>query len=439
MSKVLISFLGTGPAQRNENNYREYSLAKYRFADEDVQESPFIAFALKRHYDIDRMILIGTPKSMWEEVYAKARGGEPDDVYFELAEFCENANYKTPPVSLPRQSELEAALGKGSKVVLINYGLTPKEINDNARKVLSVESFLNSNDEVYVDITHSFRSLPLMLMNTLIYLRNASSRNITIRAVSYGMLDVMREMEAEQGERFAPVVSLDSVLQMNEWISAASSFKDSLNAHKIALLMKSSPFANDCDKDVADKLVDLSNVFSMNYVSGVKQQLEILKNTNFKELSEYARITVVPVIKDLLKSLYGDFSDSELAFRLASFHFEKMSYSSAAICATECFVLYAGEKSGLNLTNSGSNNDKNAKQIAQDIIFGRKDKVEPKFLARFQKSFRDEEVKRAFCKEYKNLNEIRKQIAHVIKGGMTIEKMVGNINHALLFLKGNVF
>lgn len=66
MSKILISFLGTGRSK----DKRAYNTAKYKFGDDSPEESTFVAKVLAEKEHIDKFFLIGTPQSIWEEVYA---------------------------------------------------------------------------------------------------------------------------------------------------------------------------------------------------------------------------------------------------------------------------------------------------------------------------------------------------------------------------------
>ena len=91
MSKVLISFLGTGPVDNKNKgrNERHYKDASYRFDSGFTIEKSFIALALKEYYKIDRLILIGTVHSMWERVYEEFSNGIDVEYWNELSEFCD--------------------------------------------------------------------------------------------------------------------------------------------------------------------------------------------------------------------------------------------------------------------------------------------------------------------------------------------------------------
>lgn len=242
MSKVLISFVGTGglSGQETPKSLREYRTAKYKIGDK-IYEKAFMADALADHFDTDRIILIGTVKSMWEAVYAsfyqKRTGQSIEDneavfaYYADIATFCEQSNHES-DFSLPHQEEIENVLGDQSKIILIKYGVNEEELNENISQILNIEQFLRPYDEIIVDITHAFRSLPMLLMNTMIYLQDVSKKHVSISHIFYGMLECSTELG------FTPVVDLKKVMEVNEWISGAYSFMEFGNAYKISKLLE---------------------------------------------------------------------------------------------------------------------------------------------------------------------------------------------------------
>ncbi len=181
--KVLVSFLGTGKLEKN-SSARQYVKTLYRFEDGREYASAFIAQALKDYYQVDKVILIGTVHSMWEEVYSSFVSDEQrdEDYYVKLGEYCAATTPKS-ELSIPDIGKLESAIGAGSHVVLTHYGINAEENEKNQQIILGLEELLDKGDELYVDITHAFRSLPLLLLNSLIYIQTVSQKKITIRHV----------------------------------------------------------------------------------------------------------------------------------------------------------------------------------------------------------------------------------------------------------------
>lgn len=336
MSKVLISFLGTGslPIDVRKNftkESRQYRTADYRIDGKELGSYPFVSAALKKHYEIDSVILIGTVHSMWEEVYRWSAGDDvKDDIYMDIADHCEKASYES-ALEIPHHQEIEKSLGINSRVVLIKYGLNQEEIKENLELILNLEQFLRKGDQLVVDITHSFRSLPLYLMNLLIYLENVSSKKIKISNITYGMLDISHELG------YTPIVELNSLMEVNDWISGAYSFTEFGNAYKIATLLENGY------KDVSNRLQKFSDVKNLNYLNAIEKQIQELQALRNKELPPLARIVIPPIIEDFLSNFKKCKSHSSFQYCLAKWHFEKRNYSSAYIVLVESIISHVCE------------------------------------------------------------------------------------------------
>lgn len=223
MAKILISPLGTGALNRNNQSAREERTAKYCIEEKNYEKS-FVSSVLYEHLELDGIFFLGTVKSMWEEVYrvfCEEKNLEPDEEYYlQLSEQIDKLNYKS-DLSLLNLASLEDLLGEKSKCILIKYGLNEQELQENFDEIIKIVDFLEDGDKIYVDITHSFRSLSLFMFLVLNFLNDLSEeRNIKIKGVYYGMLDVMREFG------YAPVVNLQSLFDITKWIKGLYSLKN---------------------------------------------------------------------------------------------------------------------------------------------------------------------------------------------------------------------
>lgn len=390
MSKVLVSFLGTSmPSDR------EYRTADYKFSDGEVITTSFISAAIKQNYDVDKLILVGTVKSMWEEVYRTFSKEQIDeDYYIRLSDFCQNASYDS-ELSLPDVEKIEAVLGVGSKVVLIKYGLNESENSLNQETILGIEQYLNKNDELIVDITHSFRSLPLFLLNTLIYIQSVSPKNIVIDKILYGMLDITKELG------YTPVVNLRSLLDTHEWIVGAYSFKEFGNAYKIAELLK------EIDKSSYTKLKRFSDAKNLNYFDALEKQVQELQSFRGEsELPTIAKKIVHPVVEEFIKSMSTTKEHYLFQFKLAQWHFQKMNYMSSYICLTESIISFVCVKLRLN-ENSKADRDEAKNQISNNSSFS---DIRPL---------------------YYRINNVRRQLAHNVVGAKSIDSMIRNLKDGL--------
>ena len=347
MAKVLISFVGTGKFQTHDMRAtRDYQKTNYRLDGLDIGEFPFMAAGLTQHHHVDKVILIGTAHSMWEEVYryfTELHGKViNDDTYYDLADYCEGATAIS-PLDIPHKDEVEQAVGN-AHVVITRYGLDTKEIDENNNIVLGIQQYLSNGDEVMVDITHSFRSLPIMIMNLLIYMQNVSRKNITITHIYYGMLEMFNENKkaSATGKGFAPIIDLKNILTLNEWIIGAYSFSQYGNAYKISELLKG------IDNDTSSRLKSFSDEMNLNHLDAIEDEagkLSSLKNKTYDSL--LPEMIVKPVVADFLKE-FGAVKNNHALFqyRLAKWHCEHMNYALSLICLKESIITHICQQEG---------------------------------------------------------------------------------------------
>jgi len=177
MARVLISFLGTGPFTENEKGIREYKNAKYRIEDKEY-ETPFVSAALADYLNIDKKIILGTSKSMWEEYYRYFYENDDnfdDGLYFDIADFSDKASFKTE--EFPFAKKLESIF-TNSSIIILKYGLDNSELEYNLLRILEIDNLINDGDELYIDVTHGFRSFPLLAQEIVLYLKQVSKKNI---------------------------------------------------------------------------------------------------------------------------------------------------------------------------------------------------------------------------------------------------------------------
>lgn len=334
MSRVLISFLGTGPLNGHQRG--EYREANYRFSETGHEyTSPFVADVICEEYNIDKVILVGTMHSIWDGVYdhfSKKAGVDVDvQVWEDIYTQCQNANNETPLGEIVHQAEIERVLGEGSKLIPIHYGLNAREIEKNSTIIFGLEQYLDRGDDLIIDITHSFRSLPMYIMNLLVYLQNVSEKRLRIKHICYGMLDVAYEVG------YAPIIELKDILRVNEWISGAYSFKRFGNADKIAELVRVA------DRNLSERLDLFSKTKNLNHLAELERQSQelhlLLKNNN---LPDMARMIISPVVSDFIERLRIDPNSkhrhSDFQYKLALWQRSNHNYLAAYISLTEAII-----------------------------------------------------------------------------------------------------
>lgn len=90
---------------------------------------------------------------------------------------------------------------------------------------------VEDNDTVIFDITHSFRSLPMLSMLAAVYLRTA--RNVQLQAIIYGAYDARDKLT-----NISPVFDLTPFVTLLDWTIAADRFIRDGDAQDLAHLLR---------------------------------------------------------------------------------------------------------------------------------------------------------------------------------------------------------
>jgi len=95
---------------------------------------------------------------------------------------------------------------------------------------------IDDNDEIYFDITHGFRALPMVAMAALNYTASVK-KNIKLAGIYYGALEALdygynvREMDMK--ERRAPIFDLTNIAKIQQWSAGVDRFIDTGDASKL--------------------------------------------------------------------------------------------------------------------------------------------------------------------------------------------------------------
>ncbi len=183
----------------------------------------------------------------------------------------------------------------------INQGFTEKEIWDIFEIVTQL---IDDDDELILDITHAFRSLPMLAMVLTNYLK--TTKNIKVKAILYGAFEVLgpafkvkhRPME----ERNAPITNLLSFSKLQDWSMAANMFTQTgrasslkeISSDEIKLLLRSSkgqdPFASKI-REVGKNLAEFTDAITTNRGKRIYHAKEIIKlRKDFNELKEMENV-----------------------------------------------------------------------------------------------------------------------------------------------------
>lgn len=324
MSRVLITGIGGGKNKETGT----YRVANYKIEDKVYEKRSFITSALEEHYQIDKIIFIGTTGSMWDnlyEFYCNRYSKEYDENYhLELMGVIDNATMDTDIYSLNIAKFNETFKDKILAIVT-KYGMNELEIFENFNLIIQLQNELEDRDEVYLDITHSFRSNAFWMFLVMNYLTDVEDKKITVKAITYGMLEA-------QKEGVAPVVDLNAFYKILQWIKGANNFKNFGNSYMLLKDIK--------DENLKDKMLNLSNAMNMNYIASLRDNVNSLKKSEeqLSTLTGPAALLIPKVVRDFLRTF--DINDKDHIFqaKLAKWHFEQKRYAMTAININEAII-----------------------------------------------------------------------------------------------------
>jgi len=183
---ILLTFLGAG----------NYQPCRYAIEDSVSDEETFFSIALARQITPTRIICLQT------EFSAEKHGPT-------FSERCNECNIPLQPVLIPdgrNEDELWAIFS-------------------------ALTTHIPEGCTLHLDITHGFRSLPLLGFIALSYLR--TTRQINIGGLHYGA------WEARDGDNPAPAFDLTPFLTLLDWSAAADQFLATGNANRLADMLQS--------------------------------------------------------------------------------------------------------------------------------------------------------------------------------------------------------
>ena len=182
---------------------------------------------------------------------------------------------------------------QGLQETLLNnnylFGVEPIDIADgNSEKEIwdifeSVYNTLNENDEVYFDITHAFRSIPMLVMVLINYAKFL--KNIEVKSITYG------NWEGRDEDNYSPIIDLITFSHLQDWTNATGVFLNFGHAHDLSTLLTKelTPILKEAkgENEAANRLRLISKQlpeFTENILTA--RGKEIVKNMQGKQISQ---------------------------------------------------------------------------------------------------------------------------------------------------------
>jgi len=398
--KVLIAGIGGGKNKETGT----YRVANYKIENKVYEQRSFITSALEEHYGIDKIIFIGTTGSMWDNLYEfyskKYQKNYDENYHLDLMAVIDNATMDTDINSL-NLTKFNGTFKDKILGIVTKYGMNELEIFENFNLIIKLQDELKDGDEVYLDITHSFRSNAFWMFLVMNYLTDVEDKNIKVKAITYGMLEA-------QKDGVAPVVDLNAFYKILQWIKGANTLKEYGNSYLIE--------ENIENGKLSKKLKNFSDALNMNYIASLRQSINSLKKLedDIDNLEGPAKLIIPKVIKDFMDRFASEDKDYLFQAKLAKWHFEQKRYAMAYININEAIIGFVMDSLELPLLTGDKKRDEN--KLAKDwlnMIISRHEsnKTYPNF-----KTDKDNMELYEYIKIFEHSRRVRNEIAHSIGG-----------------------
>ena len=414
VKRVLITSIGGGKIEKKDGEkvLKDYEDTTYIIRKENgdfyTETTSCMPIVIKNAYDIDKTIIIGTTGSMWDNLYEKYLENlkleeQKDQEYKKSLIDVEIASNKTMSLDKINLEKFNETFKDKVKGIVIKYGVNPKEIFRNFDLIIKIQEEFNEEEEyeVYLDITHSFRSNAFWMFLVMNYLTDVEDKKITVKAITYGMLEA-------QKEGVAPVVDLNAFYKILQWIKGANNFKNYGNSYLIEQNIE--------NEKLSKKLRNFSDALNMNYIASLRQSINSLKKLeeDIKSLEGPAKLIIPKVIKDFMDRFATEEKDYLFQAELAKWHFEQKRYAMAYININESIIGFIMDALDLPLLTGDKKKDEN--KLAKDwlnMIISRHEtnKIYPNF-----KVDKDNQELHEYIKIFEHSRRVRNEIAHSIGG-----------------------
>lgn len=312
---TLISFLGKGRYEKGG-----YRTANYRFDPCFAREDAFFGRVLAEYLKPQRLILVGTSSSMWD-VFFERESSQHENSLYELIDAVDT-NAVTDEQLVGHATRLSEQLGCPVACVLIDYA---RDESGQAALLGKLANVLDDGEGITIDVTHSFRHLPMLALVAARYL--ARVKNVEVDEIYYGAYDMKDDSSGE-----VPVVRLKGMLRMLDWVDALSSYEKDGDYGVFAALLGNDGMA----LDKADKLRSAAFRERVNHIKGARQELTVSLNAISEHDGPLGSLFKGELERRIAWARRPERSQQELA--LAASYLERRDYLRSAIFLLEGLV-----------------------------------------------------------------------------------------------------
>ena len=299
---------------------------------------------------------------------------------------------------------------------------------------------LNSGDSVIFDITHAFRSIPLLALVVLNYAR--IMKNVHLKGIYYGAFETLGTIQEAKkiasDQRRVPVLDFTPLNQLLEWTTAIEHYIKSGNADELGQLtefqarnMLSESKGKKRFLHSFRKLGDILQEFSLNLstvraleitpiIPRIKKNIDDCMNHSFIEPFNPVLSRIHDQMESFEDSPSMDYNVNH-GIQAARFCVTHRMIQQALTITTETMKSYFLEQIGENSVDFDNKRTMELRELVNQAVnifldsdqsYNKMDSLLEKDKAVVHKLFKCFEAQKSFIKKYRNINNIRNDINH---------------------------
>ncbi len=401
MKTALLSMIGTGPGKRTEKDSTyEYKKARYIIpGDKGIisKAAGFTFLALGDHIeDIDDVWVFGTPQAMWFTV------GDYFNTYYKLG--CDSitsslfesmGTYQTENLNSDL-AELSARLNSrlDSKQYYFKTHGYLRTHEEHWEFFYMIRDIVKNYDRVYLDITHGFRHIPLILYSALVYTESIFDKP-SIAGIYYAAYEMAKNAHDKDEPR--PIVDVTTAWEMARWFHAVRDFRHNGNARDLVELLAQN------NKDISEKTQSIHQSLQTTITPKLANKVKNLK----KAIDKIIPGGPVPY-NDILNILESEFQgilevnlEWQRQFIIAHWYYRHKMYMQAITLLKEAWVTRF-----LESTHQEALSVELRKKISQ------KESPEGKQFREWMNKHRSKDRKQDYWQNYSDISGIRNVFNH---------------------------
>lgn len=387
MSKILLTTLG--------GVNKEYRTSSYSINGEIYEDKKFILSALDDHHKFDKIFVLGTVSSMWDAFYEYLCYNKGDilneDNYLSINEQCSNANNNTSFESIDLKYIYDI-LPEKYNLKFMKFGLNEEEMIENLNILINITDSFDENTEIYLDLTHGFRSNAFYMFMVMNYINDVKNLNNNIKAIFYGMY------EGTPKGTPIPILNLKIFSEISNLLKGVHDINNYGNFYTLSNSIDDSKLKN--------KLDQFSNSLNINYIGEVKKKLVDL-NKVIDSLNKTENTLIKMIVPKALKSFSDQFSnikdDYMFLLEISKWYYNQKKYALSYLTMRESITAFFCEK------YTGSSTKENIEESNRKI---NQLSFSYKGMSRMEKMDPSYKKMEKLIKVFQRCRQIRNNIAH---------------------------